>query len=126
MCSHLTVFLSISFIKSPFSFPSDFCQRSGWKLIFKGTQHYWSNFGAINGNYNQQCPPIAWYGDTCEYVFIVFHLCKIPKGKLISKWFMESSISSKRRTNEFVFTSKWIVFVRFLEENDNLKKPFRN
>merc|ERR1712037_771131 len=48
------------------SFPSDFCQRSGWKLIFKGTQHYWSNFGAINGNYNQQCPPIAWYGDTCE------------------------------------------------------------
>ena len=79
MSSLLTVFLSISFIKLPFSFPSDFCQRSGWKLIFKGTQHYWSNFGAINGNYNQQCPPIAWYGDTCEYVFIVFHLCKIPR-----------------------------------------------
>ena len=78
MSSLLTVFLSISFIKLLCSFPSDFCQRSGWKLIFKGTRHYWSNFGAINGNYNQQCPPIAWYGDTCEYVFIIFYLCKVP------------------------------------------------
>ena len=48
------------------------------------------------------------------------------KGKLISKWFMGSSISSKIRTNEFVFTSMRIVFVRFLEEIDDLKKPFRN
>ena len=50
----------------------------------------------------------------------------VLKGKLISKWFMRSSISSKKRTNEFVFTSMRIVFVRFLEEIDDLKKPFRN
>ena len=68
MPSLLTVFLSISFIKLPCSFPSDFCQRSGWRLIFKGTKNYWSNYGAIYGKYHQQCPPISWYGDTCEYV----------------------------------------------------------
>ena len=39
------------------------------------------------------------------------------KSQLFSKWFMGSSISSKKRTNEFVFT---------LEEIDDLKKPFRN
>ena len=47
------------------------------------------------------------------------------KGEVISKWFLGSSISSKKRTNEFVFTSMRLVFVRFLEEIDDLKKPFR-
>ena len=48
------------------------------------------------------------------------------KGQVISKRFLGSSISSKKRTNEFVFTSMRRVFVRFLEEIDDLKKPFRN
>ena len=48
------------------------------------------------------------------------------KGQVISKRFLGSSISSKKRTNEFVFTTMRIVFVRFLEEIDDLKKPFRN
>ena len=48
------------------------------------------------------------------------------KGQLISKWFLGSSISSKKRRNEFVFTSMQRVFVRFFEEIDDLKKPFRN
>ena len=52
-------------------------------------------------------------------------ICQV-KGQLISKWFLGSSISSKKRTNEFVFTTMRIVFVRFLEEIDDLKKPFRN
>ena len=46
------------------------------------------------------------------------------KGQLISKWFLGSSISSKKRTNEFVFTSMRHVFVRFLEKIDDPKKPF--
>ena len=39
---------------------------------------------------------------------------------------MRSSISSKKRMNEFVFTTVRIVFVRFLEEIDDPKKPFQN
>ena len=35
------------------------------------------------------------------------------KGQLISKWFWGSSIFSKKRTNEFVFTSMRHVFVHF-------------
>ena len=41
------------------------------------------------------------------------------KGQLISKWFFGLSISSKKRTNEFDFTTKRLVFVRFLEEIDD-------
>ena len=94
MFSLLMVFLSISFIKLPCSFPSDFCQRSGWNLIFKGTKNYWSNYGVINGNYNQQCPPIAWYGDTCEYVLYFTYLCQIPRDHP----FRTSSIFGRERS----------------------------
>ena len=48
------------------------------------------------------------------------------KGQLILKWFLGSSISSKKRMNEFVFTSMRHVFVCFLEEIHDPKKPFRN
>ena len=34
--------------------------------------------------------------------------------------------SSKKRTNEFVFTTMQRVFVRFLEEIEDTKKTFRN
>ena len=39
---------------------------------------------------------------------------------------MGSSISSKKRTNEFVFTSMRRVFVGLLEEIEDSKKAFRN
>ena len=48
------------------------------------------------------------------------------KGQLISKRFLGSSISSKKRTNEFDFTTVILVFVRFLEEIEGIIKPFRN
>ena len=48
------------------------------------------------------------------------------KGHLISKRFLGSSISFKKRTNEFVFTTMRRAFVRFLEEIDDPKKSFRN
>ena len=34
--------------------------------------------------------------------------------------------SSKKRTNEFIFTSMRCVFVRFLEEIEDSKKAFQN
>ena len=46
------------------------------------------------------------------------------KGQLISKTNRQAEDSSKKRTNEFVFTSMRRVFVRFLEEIDDPKKPF--
>ena len=48
------------------------------------------------------------------------------KGQLILKANCQAEDSSKKRTNEFVFTSMPRVFVRFLEEIDDPKKPFRN
>ena len=50
----------------------------------------------------------------------------IFKGQLISEWFLGSSISSKKWANEFNFPTMRLVFVRFLEEFDDPKKPFRN
>ena len=48
------------------------------------------------------------------------------KGQLISKANCQAVISSKKRTNEFVFTTMRRVFVRFLEEIEDTKKTFRN
>ena len=46
------------------------------------------------------------------------------KGQLISKANCQAEDSSKKRTNEFVFTSMRRVFVRFLEESSARKKRF--
>ena len=48
------------------------------------------------------------------------------KGQLISKANCQAMSSSKKRTNEFVFTTMPLVFVRFLEEIEDSKKTFRN
>ena len=48
------------------------------------------------------------------------------KGQLISKANRQAVSSSKRRTNEFVFTSMRYFFVSFLGEIEDIKKTFRN
>ena len=48
------------------------------------------------------------------------------KGQLISKANCQAMNSSKKRTNEFVFTTMQCVFVRFLEEIEDTKEAFRN
>ena len=48
------------------------------------------------------------------------------KGQLISKANCQAVNSSKKQTNEFVFTTMQRVFVRFLEEIEDTKKTFRN
>ena len=48
------------------------------------------------------------------------------KGQKISKANYGILNSSKERTKKFIFTTMRLVFVRFLEEIDDLKKPFRN
>ena len=67
----------------------------------------------------------------CQYqIDLSKHMGLLPdillKGQIISKRFLVSSISSKKRTNEFVFTPMILVFVRFLEEIEDIKKPFWN
>ena len=47
------------------------------------------------------------------------------KGQLISKANCQAKDSSKKRTNEFVFTSMQPVFVRFLEESSARKNVSR-
>ena len=47
-----------------------------------------------------------------------------PKAQLISKKNCQAEDSSKKRMNEFVFTTMRLVFVRFLEEIEDTKKPF--
>ena len=46
------------------------------------------------------------------------------KGQLISKANCQAEDSSKKRTNEFIFTSMRCVFVRFLEESSARKNRF--
>ena len=53
-------------------------------------------------------------------------LCVVFKGQLISKANCQAVNSSKKRTNEFAFTTMQRVFVRFLEEGEDTKKTFRN
>ena len=48
------------------------------------------------------------------------------KGQLISKANRQAVNSSKKRTNEFVFTTMRRVFVRFSEEIEDTQKTFRN
>ena len=48
------------------------------------------------------------------------------KGQLISKANCQAKDSSKKRTNEFVFTKMRRVFVRFFEESLGLTICFRN
>ena len=48
------------------------------------------------------------------------------KGQLISKANCQAVNSSKKRMNEFIFTTMRRVFVRFLEEIEDTKKTFRN
>ena len=48
------------------------------------------------------------------------------KGQLISKANRQAVNSSKKQTNEFVFTTMRRVFVRFLEDIEDTKKAFRN
>ena len=49
-----------------------------------------------------------------------------PKGQLISKANCQDMNSSKKRTNEFIFTTIHLFFVHFLEEIEDSKKAFRN
>ena len=46
------------------------------------------------------------------------------KGQLISKANAQAVNSSKKRTNEFVFTTMRLVFVHFLEEIEDAKNMF--
>ena len=54
------------------------------------------------------------------------HYSCVIKGQLISKANCQAVNSSKKWTNEFVFTTMRLVFVRFLEEIKDTKKTFRN
>ena len=94
----------------------------------------WSTWSLVHLGLSESC---------CFELFLIDHyLLRITKkhinktqvvfkGHLISEWFLGSSISSKKQTNEFNFTMYYdtsgrLVFVRFLEEIDDPKKPFRN
>ena len=50
----------------------------------------------------------------------------MPKGQLILKENCRAVNSSKKLTNEFIFTSMRRIFVRFLEEIEDSKKAFKN
>ena len=62
-----------------------------------------------------------------KFMNVINSACSsVPKGQLISKANFQAVNSSKKRTNEFIFTSMRCVFVRFLEEIEDNKKAFRN
>ena len=56
----------------------------------------------------------------------IFPCFFLSKGQLISKANCQAVNSSKKRTNEFGFTTMRRVFVRFCEEIEDTKKTFQN
>ena len=59
------------------------------------------------------------------HIYIVIKVInKAAKGQLILKANFQAVNSSKKRTNEFIFTTMRRVFVHFLEEIEDLKKNF--
>ena len=61
-----------------------------------------------------------------ETIWFASCVTAVSKGQLISKANCQAVNSSKKRMNEFVFTSMRRVFVRFLEEIEDSEKTFRN
>ena len=59
-----------------------------------------------------------------HFTIIIIKFSTAFKGQLISKTNCQPEDSPKKRTNEFVFTSMWSVFVRFLGESSARKKRF--
>ena len=57
------------------------------------------------------------------HIFVTSFFVK-AKGQLISKANCQAEDSSKKRTNEFIFTSMRHVFICFLEEIEDSKKAF--
>ena len=58
---------------------------------------------------------------------VKLHQCTLSaKGQLISKANSQAKDSSKKRMNEFVFTSMRRVFVHFFEESSAREKTFRD
>ena len=64
----------------------------------------------------------AYTTDTIN-MFLLFYI-KSVKGQLISKANCHAMNSSKKRSNEFVFTTMRRVFVRFWKELKTPKKHF--
>ena len=53
-------------------------------------------------------------------------LVYFAKGQIISKGLLVSSNSPQKGTNEFVFTTTTNLFICFLGEFEDTKKPFQN
>ena len=73
--------------------------------------------------------PFAFFlRNLCTYSFVKYisthTYLTLTKGHLISKANCQAVNSSKKRTNEFVFTTMRRVFVHFLEEIEVNKKHF--
>ena len=56
----------------------------------------------------------------------IFPCLYLSKGQLISKSNCQAMNSSKKQTNQFVFTTMRCIFVPFLEEIEGIQKTFRN
>ena len=82
----------------------------------------------------EKLDPYHWSSSFLVFYIIDFYVIDFcakqnffkTKGQLISKANCQAMNSSKKRTNEFVFTTMRRVFVRFLEEIEVTKKTFRN
>ena len=53
-------------------------------------------------------------------------LMYVAKGWTKLKWNFQGDVSSKKRTNEFIFTTMGLVFANFFEEIEDTKKIFQN
>ena len=103
-----------AFIKSYFRCKVHILFRKGHKIL----QNLHSRF--------VPCSASKIYGGNFAkfVVFSEYMIFNWTKGQLISIWFLVSSNSSKKWTNEFFLLLWRLVFVRFLEEIEDTKNHF--
>ena len=70
------------------------------------------------GNQKIRCFVVADFIVVVVFVAKFSFLSERAKGQFISKCLMVLSLSPKKRTKQFVFTTSRLVFVRFLGESE--------
>jgi hypothetical protein len=98
------------------------CQMS--VCIGQSNCHVEGFFKLVVHNWNKLFLKKLSFLCTCVFMRILFNLCQVLKVRWFRKDFLVSSISPKKRTNEFIIVVKTNSFVRFLGEFEDTKSPF--
>ena len=113
-------------MRTPESHWEPYFQCAGFIIILNLQLAICSTHTCLSRGYNRRSMGHASVKEILEGKISIFKFKAVIniKGQLISKKIVKAEDSSKKRTNEFVFTSMRRVFVRFFEEFSARKNRF--